>query len=43
VHRVRRLELRLALATRQDVRLGLHQLRLEASCSAQELTVPDTE
>src|SRR6266571_2134110 len=30
------LELRLVLATRQDVRLGLHQLRLEASCSAQE-------
>ncbi len=38
------LELRLVLATRQDVRLGLHQLRLEASsCSAQELTAPDTE
>ena len=38
------LELRLVLATRQDVRLGLHQLRREASsCSAQELIVPDTE
>jgi LuxR family transcriptional regulator, maltose regulon positive regulatory protein len=38
------LELRLVLATRQDVRLGLHQLRPEASsCSAQELTAPDTE
>ena len=38
------LELRLVLATRQDLRLGLHQLRLEASsCSAQELTAPDTE
>ncbi len=38
------LELRLVLATGQDVRLGLHQLRLEASsCSAQELTAPDTE
>ena len=38
------LELRLVLATLQDVRLGLHQLRLEASsCSAQELTAPDTE
>ena len=38
------LELRLVLATRQDVRLGLHQLWLEASsCSAQELTAPDTE
>jgi LuxR family maltose regulon positive regulatory protein len=42
------LELRLVLASRQDVRhdvrLGLHQLRLEASsCSAQELTAPDTE
>jgi predicted ATPase/DNA-binding CsgD family transcriptional regulator len=35
------LELRLVLATRQDVGLGLHQLRLEASsCSAQELTAP---
>jgi hypothetical protein len=29
------LELRRVLATRQDVRLGLHQLRLDASsCSA---------
>ncbi len=38
------LELRLVLATLQDVRLGLHQLRLETSpCSAQELTAPDTE
>ena len=38
------LELRLVLATLQDVRLGLHQLRLEASsCSAQELIAPDTE
>jgi len=38
------LELRLVLATLQDVRLGLHQLLLEASsCSAQELTAPDTE
>ncbi len=38
------LELRLVLTARQDVRLGLHQLRLEASaCSAQELTAPDME
>src|SRR5690348_15578357 len=38
------LELRLVLVILQDVRLGLHQLRLEASsCSAQELTAPDTE
>lgn len=34
-----RLELRLVLATRQDVRLGLHHLRREASsCSAEGLT-----
>jgi hypothetical protein len=38
------LELRLVLDTRQDVRLDLHQLRLEASsCSARELTALDTE
>src|SRR5690242_19001049 len=38
------LGLRLVLATLQDVRLGLHQLRMEASsCSAQELTAPDME
>jgi hypothetical protein len=39
-----RLELRRVLATRQDVRPGLHQLRLEASsCSAEGLTAPGTE
>ena len=32
------------LGGRRAIALGLHQLRLEASsCSAQELTAPDTE